>query len=80
MLNTSSKLVFHVPGTLDQSDKHEQVLEIMDELKEKHGNVLSPYKFRLWAEMIVRNNFHRPQFLIMHYFFIVHYCNFCDLN
>ena len=67
------KIVFRLLGTLDQDTKQEQVLEIIDELKEKHGsNIFSPYKFRLWAEMIVRiNNCHRHQFVMMRYFFFV---------
>ena len=52
---TLSLRVFRLLGTLDHGTKQEDILEIIDELKEKHGsNILSLYKFRLWAEMIVR--------------------------
>jgi hypothetical protein len=34
--------------------KEDKILAEMDELKVLHGNKLPPYKYRLWAEMIVR--------------------------
>ena len=33
--------------------KEDRIVTEMDELKKRHGDKLSPYKYRLWAEMIV---------------------------
>jgi hypothetical protein len=33
--------------------KEDRVLAEIEELQKLHGNTLPPYKYRLWAEMIV---------------------------
>ena len=37
--------------------KEDKILAEMEELKKLHGDRLPPYKYRLWAEMIVRAQF-----------------------
>jgi hypothetical protein len=34
--------------------KEDQILAEMEELKKIHKTILPPFKYRLWAEMIVR--------------------------
>ena len=41
-------------GQSQTQRREDLLLAEVDELKKMHGNNLPPYKYRLWAEMIVR--------------------------
>lgn len=38
---------------LSSEKREEQVMDTIDELKEKHGSAYTPMQFRIWSEMIV---------------------------